>query len=254
METAVELIRDWCAARPIDGLSVDVQRLPGLTPLIVCEVAPTDPCARRPHRAAVRPPRQAAGDDGLARRPRAVDARDRGRPALRPRRRRRRLRRLRRARSPSRPPKRRASPTPACSCSSRPARRAAAPTCRRTSRRWPIASARPSSSSASTPDASTTSGCGSRRRCAAWSAATSRSRSSTPARTAARRAASCRRASGSSASCSTAIEDATTGPRAAPRTARRDPRRPPARGERRRSRRSRSARPTSSRSPAPRGR
>ena len=43
MEQAVELIRDWCAARPIDGLTVDVQRIPGLTPLIVCEVAPTDP-------------------------------------------------------------------------------------------------------------------------------------------------------------------------------------------------------------------
>ena len=55
------------------------------------------PVARRPHRAAVRPPRQAAGDDRVARRPRAVDARDRGRPAVRPRRRRRRLRRLRRA-------------------------------------------------------------------------------------------------------------------------------------------------------------
>ena len=43
MDEAVELIRDWCAARPIAGLTVDVQRLPGLTPLIVCEVAPTDP-------------------------------------------------------------------------------------------------------------------------------------------------------------------------------------------------------------------
>jgi acetylornithine deacetylase/succinyl-diaminopimelate desuccinylase-like protein len=43
METAVALIRDWCAGRPIAGLTVDVHRLPGLTPLIVCEVAPTDP-------------------------------------------------------------------------------------------------------------------------------------------------------------------------------------------------------------------
>ena len=43
MDKAVELIRDWCAARPINGLTVDVQRIPGLTPLIVCEVAPTDP-------------------------------------------------------------------------------------------------------------------------------------------------------------------------------------------------------------------
>jgi acetylornithine deacetylase/succinyl-diaminopimelate desuccinylase-like protein len=40
---AVELIRSWCAARPITGLSVDLQEIPGRTPLIVIEVAPTDP-------------------------------------------------------------------------------------------------------------------------------------------------------------------------------------------------------------------
>ena len=43
METAVELVRDWCTARPIDGLTVDVQRLPGRTPVIVCEIPATDP-------------------------------------------------------------------------------------------------------------------------------------------------------------------------------------------------------------------
>ena len=43
MEEAVQLVRDWCAARPIDGLTVDVQRIPGRTPLIVCEVPATDP-------------------------------------------------------------------------------------------------------------------------------------------------------------------------------------------------------------------
>jgi acetylornithine deacetylase/succinyl-diaminopimelate desuccinylase-like protein len=43
MERAVELVRDWCAARPIAGLTVGVHRLPGLTPLIVCEVPATDP-------------------------------------------------------------------------------------------------------------------------------------------------------------------------------------------------------------------
>jgi len=43
MERAVAMIRDWCAARPIAGLTVDVHRLPGLTPLILCEVAATDP-------------------------------------------------------------------------------------------------------------------------------------------------------------------------------------------------------------------
>jgi acetylornithine deacetylase/succinyl-diaminopimelate desuccinylase-like protein len=40
---AVELIRAWCAARPITGLSVDLQEIPGRTPLIVIEVAPSDP-------------------------------------------------------------------------------------------------------------------------------------------------------------------------------------------------------------------
>ena len=43
MEEAVVMIRDWCAARPITGLTVDVHRLPGLTPLIVCEVPASDP-------------------------------------------------------------------------------------------------------------------------------------------------------------------------------------------------------------------
>jgi len=38
MEAAVAMIRDWCAARPIARLTVDVQRLPGRTPLVICEV------------------------------------------------------------------------------------------------------------------------------------------------------------------------------------------------------------------------
>jgi acetylornithine deacetylase/succinyl-diaminopimelate desuccinylase-like protein len=48
MEAAVELIRRWCAARPIDGLKVDVQRIPGRSPVIICEVPGTDaPVAER---------------------------------------------------------------------------------------------------------------------------------------------------------------------------------------------------------------
>jgi acetylornithine deacetylase/succinyl-diaminopimelate desuccinylase-like protein len=43
MEQATQLIRDWCAARPIEGLTVGVHRLPGLTPLIICEIPATDP-------------------------------------------------------------------------------------------------------------------------------------------------------------------------------------------------------------------
>ena len=41
MERAVALIRDWCASRPIDGLAVDVSRLPGRSPVIVIEVPAT---------------------------------------------------------------------------------------------------------------------------------------------------------------------------------------------------------------------
>ena len=37
---AVEHIRAWCAARPIEGLAVEVHRLEGRTPVVVVEVAP----------------------------------------------------------------------------------------------------------------------------------------------------------------------------------------------------------------------
>jgi acetylornithine deacetylase/succinyl-diaminopimelate desuccinylase-like protein len=40
MDRAVALLRDWCAARPIPGLTVSVHGLPGRTPLIVMEVPP----------------------------------------------------------------------------------------------------------------------------------------------------------------------------------------------------------------------
>ena len=43
MEEAVQLVREWCAARPIDGLTVDVHRIPGRTPLIVAEVPASNP-------------------------------------------------------------------------------------------------------------------------------------------------------------------------------------------------------------------
>lgn len=38
MRRAVDLVKDWCAARAIVGLTVDVHELPGLTPVIVMEV------------------------------------------------------------------------------------------------------------------------------------------------------------------------------------------------------------------------
>lgn len=43
MDRAVELIRSWCAARPVRGMTVELQEIEGRTPLIVIEVAPTDP-------------------------------------------------------------------------------------------------------------------------------------------------------------------------------------------------------------------
>src|SRR4029077_4107316 len=43
MDRAVELVRAWMAARPIDGLRVSVERLPGRTPLIIAELPATDP-------------------------------------------------------------------------------------------------------------------------------------------------------------------------------------------------------------------
>ena len=40
IEAAVQQVSAWMAARPVAGLSVEVQRLPGRTPLIVAEVEP----------------------------------------------------------------------------------------------------------------------------------------------------------------------------------------------------------------------
>jgi acetylornithine deacetylase/succinyl-diaminopimelate desuccinylase-like protein len=38
MEAAAKLMEDWCRAQPIPGMTVDVQRLPGLTPLLVVDI------------------------------------------------------------------------------------------------------------------------------------------------------------------------------------------------------------------------
>ena len=95
MDAAVALIEAWAAARArqaLPGATLEVVRLPGRTPLIFIDIPPG---AGRRHGAALRPSRQAAGDDRLGRGARAVDAGARGRQALRPRRRRRRLRDVR---------------------------------------------------------------------------------------------------------------------------------------------------------------
>jgi len=43
MARATALVADWCRARPIEGLSVEVHQLPGRTPVVLCEVPATDP-------------------------------------------------------------------------------------------------------------------------------------------------------------------------------------------------------------------
>jgi acetylornithine deacetylase/succinyl-diaminopimelate desuccinylase-like protein len=43
MDEAVDLVVEWCRGRSIAGFSVDVQRLPGRTPLIICEIPASDP-------------------------------------------------------------------------------------------------------------------------------------------------------------------------------------------------------------------
>ena len=144
MEAAVGLVHDWCAARPIPGLTVDVQRIPGRSPLIVCEIPATDTSLA--DRTVLlyghldKQPEFTGWRDGS----RPVDTGARGRPPLRPGRCRRRVRRLRRAAPRSRRPRPRGTRMPAASSSSRPARRAAAPTCPPTSMPSAIASARPS--------------------------------------------------------------------------------------------------------------
>ena len=96
MDEAVELIRTWCAKRA-DRRAHRRRPAPPRPHTADRLRVPSDRRRRRrPHGAALRPPRQAAGDDGLARRPRPVEAGGRGRPALRAGRRGRRLCRLRR--------------------------------------------------------------------------------------------------------------------------------------------------------------
>ena len=178
MDRAVDLARDWCERRRH-------RRAHGRGPAargphaaaLWSRCPPPATRHRRPghrrHRPALRPPRQAAADDGLAGRPRALGA---GRsttaastgeaaPTTATR------------RSPRSPRSRRCGPraaaTPAASCSSSAARSPAARTCRPTSTSSATASARRRSSSASTPAARPTTGCGSRRRSAASSSASS---------------------------------------------------------------------------------
>ena len=96
--TSTRVVRQaeaWVRRQPVRGSSSEIVRLRGPHAGAVLRGAGEPRRARRRDGAAVRPPRQAARDARLARRPRAVDPGDRGRQALRPRRRRRRLRGVR---------------------------------------------------------------------------------------------------------------------------------------------------------------
>ncbi len=225
MERAVMLIEGWCRKQPIAGLTVEVVRLGDRTPVILMEVPGKgdDTVLLYGHLG------QAARDGRLARRPVALGAqcaketsstgaaaRTMGTPPS-PRSRRSGCSRSRRFL------------TPAASSSSKPARRAAAPICRRTSRSSPRALASPASSFASTPGVATTIRCGRPPRFVGSSAATSASRSSPKASTPARRAASSPRASASCASSSRASRTRPPGA-CSSRARRRDPRGPPRAG------------------------
>ena len=86
MAQAVALFEAWAREKiaAIPGAELEVVQLPDRTPLIFIEL----PGPERRHRPALRPSRQAAGDERLGRRHGAVDAGDQGRQAVRPRRRR----------------------------------------------------------------------------------------------------------------------------------------------------------------------
>ena len=82
---AVALIKGWIEAQPVDGTTVTVEHLPGRTPLVVAEIEPFGPAdqAVGVDDRALRPPRQAARDGGLAGRPRPVETGDGGNAPLR---------------------------------------------------------------------------------------------------------------------------------------------------------------------------
>jgi hypothetical protein len=149
MARAVELIRAWCADRKIAGLTVEVHELPGRTPMILMEIpafgsgSADDTVLLYGHldkqpemtgwREDLGPWKPVVEGDRLYGRGGADD----GYAAF----------------------------------ASKPARRAAVPTCRLTSRHWPTGSVRRASCCASIPVASITTGCGSRPLCVAWSVA-----------------------------------------------------------------------------------
>jgi len=47
MDRAIGLLADWCRSQPIEGIQVEVMRLPGRTPVLLCEVPPLGGSAGR---------------------------------------------------------------------------------------------------------------------------------------------------------------------------------------------------------------
>ena len=87
LDTVVRNAAAWVESQKVEGLTLEVVRLEGRTPVLFFEIDATQAGAHR-HRAHVRPPRQAARVQRLAQRPWPLDAQVRRRQALWPGRRR----------------------------------------------------------------------------------------------------------------------------------------------------------------------
>ena len=90
IERVIRLAEAWAKQQPVKGLTVEIVRLPGRTPLLYFDIPATN--KSEAHGAALRPPRQATGNGRVARRLRPVGSAVRERQAVWAGRRGRRLR------------------------------------------------------------------------------------------------------------------------------------------------------------------
>ena len=77
LDRAAELLARWARARDIPGATVEVVRIPGLTPTVLVDVPATDAGATG-HGRRLRPLRQAAPARRVERGPRSVEPHARG--------------------------------------------------------------------------------------------------------------------------------------------------------------------------------
>jgi len=176
MADAVELVRAWCAARPIEGMTVDVHQLPGRTPVLLVDIPASGAGGAGGAQDTVllyghldKQPPMTGWLDGLGpwtpvRRAERLYGRggaDDGYAAFAS------LAAIEAVRAEG-------ASHAGASCSSRPARSRAAPTCPPTSKPWPTGWAPRRWWSASTRAAPPSTGCGPRPRCGAWPASPSR--------------------------------------------------------------------------------